>query len=105
NHSIAVSPDDKYVVIQGYLNNSFMIMSLTNGVPDISTLTTNTTVSANGGSTCYAATWDAADNIYVTSGGSDTLRIFSPGMTTTCVTSNDATCTNGSFQFTATSAA
>jgi hexosaminidase len=105
NYSIAVSPDDKYVLIQGQVNNNFMIMSLTNGVPDISTLTTNTTVGANGGSTCYAATWDAADNIYVTSGGSDTLRIFSPGLTSTCVTSNDATCTNGGFQLTAVSAA
>lgn len=105
DYSISVSPDDKYVVIEGAVNNNFLLMSLTNGVPDISTLTTNTTVGANGGSTCYAATWDAADNIYVTSGGSDTLRIFSLGLTTTCITSNDATSTNGSFQLTASSAA
>ena len=59
-------------------------MSLTNGVPDISTLTTNTTAGQGGGSTCYAASWDAADNIYITSGGSDTLRIMSLGLTTTC---------------------
>ena len=105
NYSISVSPDDKYVLIQGAANNNFLLMSLTNGIPDISTLTINTTVGTGGGSTCYASTWDAADNIYVTSGGSDTLRIFSPGMTTTCITSNDTTCTNGSFQLTATSAA
>lgn len=105
NRSICVSPDDKFVVIQGALNNNFMLMSLTNGIPDISTLVTNSTVGAEGGSTCYAATWDAADNIYVTSGGSETLHIISPGMTTTCITSNDMTCTNGSFQMTATSAA
>ena len=105
NYSISVSPDDKFVVIQGALNNNFMLMALTNGVPDISTLTTNTTVGATGGTTCRAAAWDAADNIYVTSGGSDTLRIFSPGLTTTCVTSNDATCTHGSFQFLSSSSA
>jgi len=105
NYSIAVSPDDKYVVIQGAVNNNFLLMSLTNGVPDISTLTTNTTAGQGGGSTCYAASWDAADNIYITSGGSDTLRIMSLGLTTTCVTSNAAACTNGSFQMTATSAA
>ena len=105
NYSIAVSPDDKFVVIQGYLNNGFMMMSLTNGIPDISTLTTNTTVGADGGSTCRAAAWDAADNIYVVSGGSDSLRIFSPGLTTTSVTGNDASCTNGTFQLTTTSAA
>ena len=80
NRSIAVSPDDKYVVIQGGLNNNFLLMSLTNGIPDISTLITNTTVGALGGSTCYAAaTWDAADNIYVTSGGSETLHTLLPG--------------------------
>ncbi len=39
--SISVSPDDKFVIIQGALNNNFLLMSLTNGVPDISTLTTN----------------------------------------------------------------
>lgn len=95
--SIAISPDDKYVVIQGSTNNNFMLMSLTNGVPDISTLTTNTTVSATGGTWCYASTFDAADNIYVTSTGSETLRIFSMGLTTTCITSNDYTSTNGGF--------
>ncbi len=105
NESISVSPDEKFVVIQGALNNNFMLMSLTNGIPDISTLTTNLTVGADGGSTCRAAAWDAADNIYVTSGGSDSLHILSPGMTTTCITSNDATCANGTFQMSATSAA
>ena len=105
NRSICVSPDDKFVIIQSSTNNDFFLMSLTNGVPDISTLTTNLTVATSGGTTCYAATWDAADNIYITSGGSQTLHILSPGMTTTCVTSNTASCTNGSFQFTATSAA
>jgi len=105
DNSISVSPDDKYVLIQGSANNQFFLMALTNGIPDVSTLTVNTTAGANGGSTCYASTWDAADNIYVTSGGSSTLRIFSPGLSTTCITSNDASCTNGTFQFTPTSAA
>ena len=83
-------------------------MSLTNGVPDIfSTLTQPIPPRgcANGGTTCYQATWDAADNVYVTSGGSDTLRIFSLGLTTTCITSNDTTGANGGFQITANSAA
>ena len=100
NYSIAVSPDDNYVVIQGGANNSFLLMALTNGVPNIATLSTNMKVGTGGGGTCYAAAWDAADNIYVTSGGSDTLEIFSLGLTTTCVTSNDLTCTNGGFQMT-----
>lgn len=105
NYSIAISPDDKYVVIQGGANNSFLLLALTNGVPNIATLSTNMKVGTGGGSTCYAAAWDAADNIYVTSGGSDTLQVYSPGLTTTCITSNDLTCTNGSFQITSTAGA
>jgi len=105
NYSIAVSPDDNYVVIQGGANNNFMVMALTNGVPNIATLSTNMKIGTGGGGTCYAAAWDAADNIYVTSGGSDTLEIFSLGLTTTCVTSNDLTCTNGSFQITSSAGA
>jgi hypothetical protein len=97
NYSIAVSPDDNFVVIQGGANNSFLLMALTNGVPNIATLSTNMKVGTGGGGTCYAAAWDAADNIYVTSGGSDTLEIFSLGLQSTCTTSNDLTCTNGSF--------
>jgi len=104
NTSISISPDDHYVMIQGGNNMTFLLMSLTNGVPDISTLTTNNPSDDDSGGTCWASTWDAADNIYVTSGGSDYLRIFSPGLTTTCTTSNDATFTNGSFSLNAVSA-
>lgn len=102
NTSISVSPDDKYVLIQGSTNTTFLLMSLTNGVPDISTLTTNTPA-ASSGITCWASTWDAADNIYVTSSSSEFLRVFSLGLTTTCTTSNDATFTNGGFSMSAVS--
>jgi len=105
NTSISVSPDDKYVLIQGSTNTTFLLMALTNGVPDITTLTTNSPVTTNSGITCWASTWDAADNIYVTSVSSDYLRIFSLGLTTTCTTSNDSTFTNGGFSMTAVSAA
>ena len=98
NTSISVSPDDNYVVIGGFTNSTFLLMALTNGVPDISTLTTNM-VAPGTGTFCYGSGWDAADNICITSGGSDTLRIFSLGLTTTCTTSNDSTFTNGSFKF------
>ena len=43
--------------------------------------------------------FDAADNVYVVSGGNDRLRVFSLGLTTTSVTSNDLNVTNGTFQF------
>jgi hypothetical protein len=104
NTSISISPDDRYVLIQGSTNTTFLLMALTNGVPDVSTLTTNSPVTTNSGITCWASTWDAADNIYVTSVGSDYLRIFSLGLTTTCITGNDASSTNGSFSITAVSA-
>ena len=104
NTSISISPDDKYVLIQGNTNMNFLLMSLTNGVPDISTLTTNNPSGDTSGITCWASSWDAADNIYVTSGASDYLRIFSLGLTTTCTTSNDVTFTNGSFKLNAVSA-
>ena len=44
--------------------------------------------------------WDAALNLYVTSSGQGLLRIYSLGLTTTCITSNDFSGTNGSFNVT-----
>src|SRR6185369_12882212 len=38
-------------------------------------------------------------NVYVVSGGNDRLRVFSLGLSTTAVTSNDTSLTNGIFQF------
>jgi hypothetical protein len=42
--------------------------------------------------------WDAANNLYVCSSGQLLMRIYSLGLTTTCITSNDFTGNNGSFQ-------
>ncbi|MGH7978660.1 MAG: hypothetical protein ACREE6_04750, partial [Limisphaerales bacterium] len=49
------------------------------------------------GGTTRALAFDAADNIYVASGGIDRLRVYSLGLTATCTTYNDATGTNGTF--------
>ena len=62
DYGIAVSADDKFVAIM-QSTNSFLIMALTNGVPDISTLTANTTVGVGGGGTAWSIDFDAADRM------------------------------------------
>ena len=93
-YGVAVSPDDKYCAVIHGSDSAYLLMKLTNGVPDISTLTTNVTgLSGTGRSVAF----DAADNVYIISGGLDRLRAYSLGLTTTATTSNDKTGTNGTF--------
>ncbi len=91
---VRVSSDEKYFATMGILNG-FMIVKLTNGIPDISTIfeITNTPSTGN----ARGMDWDAADNIYGASSGQALLRVYSLGNTKTCVTSNDITGTNGTF--------
>jgi hypothetical protein len=96
--AVKISPDGKFLAI-GMINNPIFIMNLTNGVPDSSTLSVipnapNTT----GYEDIRGLCWDAGDNVYTVSSGQGLLRVFSLGLTTTCVTSNDVTGTNGSFE-------
>jgi hypothetical protein len=42
--------------------------------------------------------WDPANNLWIASSGQGLIRCFSLGLTTTCVSSNDWTGTNGTFQ-------
>lgn len=91
---VAVSPDDQYVAT-GTGNGSIDLCRLTNGIPDLSTFTT---IAAGFGGACRAVAWDAADNVYGVSGSDDLLRLFSLGLSTIAITSNDTTGTNGSFQ-------
>lgn len=93
-YGVAVSPDDKYVACINGTTGVVELAKLTNGIPDISTVTTNTAV---GGGTARGVAWDLADNVYVTSGGNDRVRVFSLGLTATCTTYNDSTGTNGTF--------
>ena len=92
---IRVSPDDKYVALMGD-SGYVAIYALTNGVPDITTFT----FIPNGAATPPGreVAWDVADNIYTISSGTGNVTIYGLGFTTTCVTSNDYTGTNGSFQ-------
>ncbi|HTV39374.1 MAG TPA: hypothetical protein VMF08_02255 [Candidatus Sulfotelmatobacter sp.] len=93
---VAVSPDDKYVACINGSTGNVELAKLTNGIPDISTVVTNAAV---GGGTARGIAFDAADNVYVTSGGNDRVRVFSLGLSTTTTTYNDTTGTNGTYNF------
>jgi hypothetical protein len=101
---IRVSPDGLYLAAVD-VQNGFTIANLTNGIPDDSSLVgisdaATAYYSGSSGNTgnSRGMDWDAADNLYECSSGQFQLRIFSLGVTTTCITSNDITGTNGTFQ-------
>jgi Immunoglobulin I-set domain len=91
---VRVSSDGRFLASVD-INNGITVANLTNGIPDDSSIfgIANASTTANSRGMC----WDAADNIYVCSSGQGLLRIYSLGITTTCITSNDVTGTNGSF--------
>lgn len=92
---VRISPDGRFLATMT-INNAILVANMVNGIPDESSLVTiantPTTVNARG------IAWDAADNLYVCSSGQGLLRVYSLGITTTAITSNDVTGTNGSFQ-------
>ncbi len=90
-----ISSDGTFVVEAG-LDNHFTIASVTNGVPDVSTLFTVTPTSLAGNARGLAV--DAANNIYLSSSGIGAIQEWSPGQTTTAITGNDSTTSNGTFQ-------
>ncbi len=95
---IAISPDERFLAA-GLINNPLLVLDLTNGVPDISTLLVISNAPNSGGyEDLRSICWDAADNLYSISSGQGLLRVFSLGLPATCVTSNDYTSTNGTFQ-------
>ncbi|GEM_PF-5122968 len=93
--SVSISPDDAYVAVM-HTDNHISVLRLTNGVPDASSLFVITNLSAT--TVGRSIAWDAADNIYAISSGQGLLRLYSLGLTTTAITRNDASGTNGSFQ-------
>ena len=92
---VRVSPDGKFIATMTIQNNIY-VANLVNGIPDMNTIinipNTPTTSNARG------LAFDAADNIYAISSGQGLLRVYSLGVTSTTITSNDWTGTNGSFQ-------
>jgi len=91
---VRVSRDGRFLASVD-VNNGITLAYLTNGIPDDSSLfgVPNTPTTGNS----RGMSWDAADNLYVVSSGQGLFRIYSLGISTTCVTSNDFTGTNGSF--------
>jgi hypothetical protein len=106
---VRLSPDGQFLASVD-INNGVTFASLTNGIPNEGTIfginQGSFPFTAPAGVTGIGATvanargmdWDAADNLWVISSGNALLRCFSLGLTTTCVTSNDWTGTNGTFQ-------
>ena len=91
---VRVSPDGRFLASVD-INNGITLATLTNGIPDDNSIF-GILNAANVGN-ARGMDWDAADNIYVCSSGQGLLRVFSLGISTTCVTSNDWTGTNGTF--------
>ncbi|MFO1515141.1 MAG: immunoglobulin domain-containing protein [Verrucomicrobiota bacterium] len=106
---VRVSPDSKFIASVD-INNGITLAALTNGIPNDGTIfginqstfpfTAPAGITGVGAGTGNARgmDWDPANNLWVISSGQGLLRCFSLGLTTTCVTSNDWTGTNGTFQ-------
>jgi hypothetical protein len=95
---VKVSPDERFLAL-ALVNNPILIVNLTNGVPDISSLLViSNAPNSSGYEDVRGISWDAADNVYTVSSGQGLLRVFSLGLPATCVTSNDSTSLHGTFK-------
>ncbi len=91
---VRVSPDGVYLASVD-VNNGATIATLTNGIPNEGTIFGIANASSTGNS--RGMDWDPADNLWICSSGQGLLRCYSLGLTTTCISSNDWTGTNGTF--------
>ncbi len=89
---VNVSPEGNYVAGLS-IDNWFVVMPLTNGLPDSSGLFMNTPTSYSGNGRAIA--WDAADNIYVSSSGLGLCQSWSLGITSLATTTGNATGATG----------
>ncbi|HEV7924931.1 MAG TPA: hypothetical protein VGR14_06225, partial [Verrucomicrobiae bacterium] len=111
-YGTAVSPDDAYVAFScsaasGNPGNDGAILlcaldsqpaatgTNVSGLPDVTTI--STILYGSGGDSIRGVAWDMADNVYGVSGSDDSMRAFTLGLTTTAITGNDITGTNGTF--------
>jgi hypothetical protein len=92
---VRVSPDGVYIASVD-INNGATIATLTNGIPNEGTIFG--IQNAPSATRSRGMDWDPADNLWIISDGQGLLRCYSLGLTTTCVSSNDWTGTNGTFQ-------
>jgi hypothetical protein len=89
---LAVSPDGKYLAAVG-VDSHLTICSLTNGIPDVSTIYTVKPLQFTGEISDGAneVGWDAGDNLYVLSAGSYGLTTWTLGYSTVAATTGTAT--------------
>jgi hypothetical protein len=95
-NGVRVSPDGRYLASLD-LQSGVTLANLTNGIPDDGSIFRIQNPPASGTLLGGGLDWDVANNVYIASGNQSIIRIYSLGLTTTCVTSNDWTGTNGTF--------
>lgn len=86
----AVSPQGDYAAVINLETNGITIVPLTDGIPDIANrlaLHGFSAVTAQGRDVAF----DLAGNLYAISSSAQSLRVFSPGGTTTAITGSDGT--------------
>ena len=106
-YSFDISPDGQQLATADGLNvnGPIEVMSLTNGMPDISTFHCVDTgmdganATGGNGSSIRGICFDAAGNVYAST-RAGFIRVYSPGQSTVAITANNATCTNGTFSIT-----
>src|SRR5205814_5227088 len=89
---IGVSPDGKYLACL-IRRNWFVITPLTNGLPDVSRIFKSAPTS--GTTIARGMTWDAADNLYLTSSGLRLCQSWSLGITSIATTTGNASGATG----------
>lgn len=92
---VAVSPDCKYLATVG-IDGHFTVCSLTNGIPDVSTIYTiepDSFIAEAVYELDDEIAWDAGDNLYVLSYPNQGLKAWTLGMSSQAITSGNA---NGS---------
>ncbi|HEX3717031.1 MAG TPA: immunoglobulin domain-containing protein [Verrucomicrobiae bacterium] len=96
--SSTVSSDTGYGSPAGYILWTTLSAQNPNGVGGMPSVPPNSIIyNPAVATTIRGVAFDKADNLYGVSGSEDSLRAFSLGLTTTCITSNDFTGTNGGF--------
>ena len=86
----SVSPDGKFLAVlnrQGHWN----VVSLTNGIPDMSTLFAFPNAEGNYSSSYYQMAWDAADNLYQCAAANAYVDSYTILQQATAITAGDST--------------
>jgi hypothetical protein len=94
---VTVSPDGQLIAAVNNVGAN-VLCYLTNGIPNEATLFTNIPAGGTAGSSYGSCCFDLAQNLYCVASGPSVLRVYSLGYSSTAITANDSTTTNGTFQ-------